>query len=97
MGLGGGAPGKFCIIRPLRTHLRLSEIAKQIEIKALTWGLTWEMHIINLSLIRNKSRSKCAKRVTTTEYYIPPILETKLHYSWALTENIVGPDRKYIK
>ena len=34
-GLGGrgGAPVKFCIIRPRRTHLRLSEIAKQIEIK----------------------------------------------------------------
>jgi len=33
--LGGGAPGKFYIIRPLRTHLRLSEfIAKQIKIKA---------------------------------------------------------------
>ena len=44
MGLGGGAPGKFCIIRPLRTHLRLSEIAKQIKIKAPkapTWGLSF--------------------------------------------------------
>ena len=33
MGLVSEPPGKFCIIRPLRTHLRLSEIAKQIEIK----------------------------------------------------------------
>ena len=44
MGLGGEAPGKFCIIRPLRTHLRLSEIAKQIKIKAPkapTWGLSF--------------------------------------------------------
>ena len=44
IGLGGGAPGKFCIIRPLRTHLRLSEIAKQIKIKAPkapTWGLSF--------------------------------------------------------
>ena len=38
MGLGGRAPGKFCIIRPLKTHLRLSEIIKQIEIKALKCG-----------------------------------------------------------
>ena len=43
MGLGGGATGKFCIIRPLRTHLRLSEIAKQIEVKAPNWGLTWAL------------------------------------------------------